>query len=69
MQVSELQASLSNTDWGLLDRAKVVGLKSGPARQAIAFETGFERPAGADGETRQGVQDGVGNETVLRGDF
>lgn len=55
MQVSELQASLSNTDWGLLDRAKVVGLKSGPARQAIAFETGFERPAGADGETRQGV--------------
>lgn len=55
MQVSELQASLSNTDWGLLERAKVVGLKSGPARQAIAFETGFERPAGAEGETRQGV--------------
>jgi hypothetical protein len=53
MQVSELQASLANTDWGLLDKARVVGLKSGPARHVIAFETGFERPPGTEG--RHGV--------------
>jgi hypothetical protein len=47
MAVGELQSRLSGSDWGLIESARVVKLKSGPAPYAIEYalaKTGGERP-------------------------
>ena len=37
MAVGELQSRLSGSDWGLIESARVVKLKSGPAPYAIEY--------------------------------
>lgn len=53
MDISELQGQLGGTDWNLLDNARVVALKSGPAQQALEFKTVVRKPA--DGNDKPGI--------------
>ncbi len=55
MQVGELQAVVNQTDWSLLENTRIVGLKAGPARQAMEFKTAFPRAENADPELKPGV--------------
>ena len=55
LRVSDLQAVLRNTDWGLLQNAQVVGLGSGPASYALEFKTVVARPTAGDPDRKPGV--------------
>ena len=54
---AELQGRLGNTDWGLLAGARVVKLKSGPAKHAIEIDLATAPSAGpqGSGDHRVGV--------------
>jgi len=53
---SDLQARLGGSDWGVLERAKVVKLKSGPAPFAVEFDlTGAKADDRAADNGREGV--------------
>ena len=54
IDIEELQGRLGNTDWNLLDNTRVVGLRSGPAQQALEVRTAVKRRAGDD-DGRLGV--------------
>jgi hypothetical protein len=56
MQPSELQAAMGGSDWNVLENARVVSLKSGPAPRALEVRTGPLKTAGSvDNEQRPGV--------------
>ena len=53
---ADLQSRLGGTDWGVLDRARVVKLKSGPAPFALEFDlTGSKADDRDDSNGREGV--------------
>lgn len=54
MHINDLQSHLSGTDWNLLDNARVVNLRSGPAKQALEVKTVVQRPAGSE-DAKPGV--------------
>lgn len=54
IDIEELQGRLAGTDWNLLDNARIVGLRSGPAQQALEVRTSIKKRAGED-DGRLGV--------------
>jgi hypothetical protein len=57
MAGSDLQARMGGTDWGVLDRLRVVKLKSGPSPYAVEFDL---TAAKADDRNAENGREGVG---------
>ncbi len=58
LSAEDLQGRLSNTDWNLLDNARVVSLRSGPAKHAL--EVRLSGQSQAPSETTEEQKQGVG---------
>ncbi len=53
--IADLQARVSGTDWGLLDGARVVKLKSGPSPHALEMNLGAVKPRPEGSDLKPGI--------------